>query len=330
MKKINFRNIYLFSALIFAFPTLMDFFPDYSHFIGLMVFAGLYSLITIGLSLFMGYTGQISLGHAAFFGIGAYSSAILTTSVELNPWLAMLLGMLASGLIALLVGGPSLKLKGHYLAMATLAFGIIFFIIFNEEIDYTGGPDGMDVPLLTLFDFEFQGEIIFYYLVWTITIAVFIFSVNLIQSRVGRALRAIHAGEPAAAAMGINVTAYKIKIFVFSAVLASLAGSLFGHYMEFVSPASFSVVFSIELLIMLMFGGIHHIWGAIIGAIIVTFLSNEFLHAVEEYETLVFGGILLVLTIYLPDGLTSLGSKLKFLKSGKKTTKELAPSTVES
>ncbi len=277
-----------------------------------MVFAGIYCLITIGLSLLMGYAGQISLGHAAFYGIGAYVSAILTVQYGLNPWVCMCIGMAVTAVVALLVGVPSLKLKGHYLAMATLAFGIIIFIIFNEETEWTGGPDGMAcIPGLSLLGFEFDSVERYYYLVWGIVLFAFVFTVNVIQSGTGRALRAIHASEPAASAMGVDVSRLKILVFVYSAVLASLAGSFYAHYLNFVNPSTFDLFFSVKLLIMIALGGMHNIWGAVIGACLITFLSYEWLHYFEEFEIIVYGAILLLVTIFLPKGLAGVPGIVK-------------------
>jgi branched-chain amino acid transport system permease protein len=277
-----------------------------------MIFAGIYSLITIGLSLLMGYAGQISVGHAAFYGIGAYVSGILTARYGLNPWICMLAGVSVTGAVALMVGAPCLKLKGHYLAMATLAFGIIIFIVFNEEAEWTGGPDGMSgIPGLSIFGFEFDTVEKYFYLVWGFVFAAFIFSVNIIQSGAGRALRAIHSSETAANAMGVNVSGYKILVFVYSAVLASLAGSLYAHYLNFINPATFDLFFSIKLLIMISLGGMHSLWGAVIGAGIITFLNYEWLHYFEEFEVIVYGAILLVVVIFLPDGLAGIPDMLK-------------------
>jgi branched-chain amino acid transport system permease protein len=304
--------IAVFALFIFVFPWAASRIPGIEHYPDIMVFAGVYCLITIGLSLLMGYAGQISIGHAAFFGIGAYISAILTTRYGMNPWACMVIGMAVTAGVAVLVGAPSLKLRGHYLAMATLAFGIIIFIIFNEEIEWTGGPDGMPgIPGLSLFGFEFNSVERYYYLVWGVVIAAFIFTVNVIQSGTGRALRAIHASEPAARAMGVDVSQFKILVFVYSAVLASLAGSLYAHYLNFVNPATFDLFFSIKLLIMIALGGMHNIWGAIVGTGLITFLSNEWLHYFEEFEIIVYGAILLFVTVLLPEGLAGVPGMVK-------------------
>ena len=296
--------IFIFAILIIIFPWVAREISAISHYTDIMVFAGIYCLITIGLSLLMGYAGQISIGHAAFFGIGAYISAILTVRYGLNPWPCMLIGMIVTAAVAILVGAPSLKLKGHYLAMATLAFGVIVYIIFNEEVEWTGGPDGMPgIPGLSLFGFEFDSVVRYFYLVWGFVFAAFIFTINVIQSGTGRALRAIHASEPAASAMGVDVSRFKIMVFVYSAILASLAGSLYAHYLNFINPSTFDLFFSIKLLIMIALGGMHNIWGAIIGAGLITFLSYEWLYYFEELEVIVYGAILLIVTIFLPHGL---------------------------
>jgi branched-chain amino acid transport system permease protein len=304
MLRITKLPITVFALGIIIFPWVAHGIAAINHYTDIMVFAGIYCMMTIGLSLLTGYAGQISIGHAAFYGIGAYTSAILTVHYALNPWLCMFIGMIVSAVVAVLVGAPSLKLRGHYLAMATLAFGIIVYIIFNEEASWTGGPDGMTgIPGLNLFGLAFDSVEKYYYLVWMFVFAAFIFTANLIQSATGRALRAIHVSEPAAGAMGVDISGYKLLVFVYSAVLASLAGSLYAHYLNFINPSTFDLFFSIKLLIMIALGGMYNIWGAIIGAGLITFLSYEWLHYFEEFEAIVYGAILLLVTIFLPKGL---------------------------
>ena len=312
MLRIRKLPVLIFSVFILAFPwiagkiVLIDHYPD------IMVFVGIYCLITIGLSLLMGYAGQISLGHAAFYGIGAYISAILTARYGLNPWACMLIAAACTAVFAYLIGVPALKLKGHYLAMATLAFGIIIYIVFNEESFWTGGPDGMSgIPGLSLWGFAFDSVERYYYLVWGLVMLVFIFTINIIESGAGRALRAIHSSEAAAAAMGVNVSRFKIMVFIYSAILASLAGSLYAHYLNFINPSTFDLFFAIKLLIMITLGGMHSIWGALLGAGLITFLSYEWLHYFEEFEVIVYGAILLLVVIFLPSGLAGLAASLK-------------------
>jgi branched-chain amino acid transport system permease protein len=312
MSRIGKIPIAVFALFIIAFPWVAHEIPSIEHYADIMIFAGIYCLMTMGLSLLMGYAGQISIGHAAFYGIGAYTSAILTAQYGLNPWPCIIVGMVISAVVAVLVGAPSLKLRGHYLAMATLAFGIIVYIIFNEEAAWTGGPDGMTgIPGLSLFGFEFDSVEKYYCLVWGFVFAVFIFTVNIIQSGIGRALRAIHVSEPAAGAMGVDISRFKILVFVYSAVLASLAGSLYAHYLNFINPSTFDLFFSIKLLIMIALGGMYNIWGAIIGAVLITFLSYEWLHYFQEYEVIVYGAILLLVTIFFPKGLVGVPGIVK-------------------
>jgi branched-chain amino acid transport system permease protein len=268
-----------------------------------MVFVGINGIIAIGLSLLMGYAGQISIGHAAFFGLGAYTSAVLTAKLGFHPWGAFFLGILLSSCIALIIGIPSLKLKGHYLAMATLGFGEITYIVFNELTDITGGPSGIgDIPKISLAGYTMNTDIKYYFFVWAFLLLILTFSLNLIHSRIGRALRSIHDSEVAANAMGINTGKLKIQVFMISAVFGSVAGSLYTHYVTFVSPSSFGLFFSILLVMMVVIGGMHSVWGALIGAALLTILP-EFLRALKDFEIFVYGSVLLLIMIFLPRGL---------------------------
>jgi branched-chain amino acid transport system permease protein len=306
--KHEYKILIVFIFALAIFPIIVSQVEGIQHYIDIMVFVGIFSLITIGLSLLMGYAGQISLGHAAFFGIGAYASAVLTGKFGFNPWVAFLLGILLTASIAYLVGVPSLKLRGHYLAMATLGFGIIIFIVFNEWDTMTSGPSGFsDIPGISIAGYDLDTDIRYYGFVWIIVILVLLFSINVIHSRIGRAFRSIHGSEEAANAMGVNTSKYKIQIFVISAVYASVAGSLYTHYMNFLSPSSFSLFFSIKLVIMVILGGgMANIWGAILGTWALTLLGAEWLHFLEEFEFLAYGAILLLMTIFLPRGLIGL------------------------
>jgi branched-chain amino acid transport system permease protein len=296
---------------LIAFPLGVSQVEAISHYLDVMIFVGIFSLITMGLSLLMGYAGQVSLGHAAFFGLGAYSSGILCVKLAVSPWLAMVSGALFTGAVAYAVGVPSLKLKGHYLAMATLGFGVIVTIVLNEEVELTGGPSGLsDVPRLEILGVPVLGELEFYILVWSMVLLVLVFCLNVIHSRIGRALRSIHDSEVAADAMGVETARYKVMVFVLSAVLASLAGSLYGHYVRFLSPGSFDLLLSIKLVMMVVVGGMHSLWGALLGTWLLTFLGNEWLHVFKDLDVLVYGAILLLVVMALPEGLVSVGSRL--------------------
>jgi branched-chain amino acid transport system permease protein len=260
-------------------------------------------MLAVALNLLLGYAGQISLGHAGFFGMGAYLSGILTATCGWNPWLAMPLAALAVGILATLIAFPILKLKGHYLAMATLGLGIIIYIVFNETVDLTGGPSGLSgIPNLAVGSLVFDSDIKNYYLVWTFTLSVMLFSVNLAGSRIGRALRAVHDSEVAARVMGVNARLLKVQVFALSAVISSLAGSLYAHTMTFVSPASFGFNFSIELLTMVVIGGLGSVYGSFLGAALLTLLP-ELLRGAQDYDIVIYGGLLMVMVMFMPGGL---------------------------
>ena len=299
MKKIDFYIILFIAVVIGIFPWMGG---GNEYFLSLLVFIGINGLITMGLSLLMGYAGQISLGHAAFFGLGAYSSGVLATQYSFHPVAALGAGIFLSALIAFLVGKPTLRLKGHYMAVATLGFGEIMFIVFNELSSLTGGPSGLSgIPPLTLGGLTIEGYA-YLYLVWALVILLLIFSLNVINSRAGRALRAVHGSELAAGAMGVDAAGYKLGVFVLSAVYASIAGSLYAHFITFISPGSFSLMFSILLLMMVVVGGTETIWGALLGAAVLTLLP-EYLRALEDFEVLAYGAILMAVLLFMPRGI---------------------------
>jgi len=260
------------------------------------------AIVVIGLNLLIGYTGQISLGHAGFFGMGAYSSAILTTHFNWPPLVALIAGAVAVALLAFLVARPILKLKGHYLAMATLGLGIIISIVITNETQYTGGPDGITVPALSLFGWEITGEKSWYGVVAVLLVLLTWCALNLIDAPAGRALQAIHGSEVAAKVVGVDTTRFKVRVFVLSAVLASVMGSLTAHYVGFVTPGLAGFFHSIELVTMVVVGGMASVFGSIIGAALLTMLP-QFLSTFEGWETVVFGAILMLAMIFLPKGL---------------------------
>jgi branched-chain amino acid transport system permease protein len=270
---------------------------------------GLNGLMVVGLNLLIGYAGQISLGHAAFYGLGAYTSGILTASYGWSPWPAMGLAVGASSLVAYLVGVPTLRLRGHYLVMATLGFNVILNIVMVRWESMTGGPSGLaSIPPLSIGEVRFDTDLKNYYLIWFFTMLSVAACVNLVDSRVGRALRAIHGSELAANTLGVNTAQYKSVVFVLSAAMASLAGSLYAHYIGFISPRSFDIFFSIELVTMVIVGGMGNLWGALFGAAFLTPLP-QVLHFFEEYKDILYGGILVVMLMFLPRGIGgSLGS----------------------
>jgi branched-chain amino acid transport system permease protein len=260
------------------------------------------AIVVIALNLLIGYTGQISLGHAGFLGIGAYASAILTTKFGWPPLLALAAGAAGAGALAFLIARPILKLKGHYLAMATLGLGIIISIVITNEANYTGGPDGISVPALGIAGLELAGEKAWYAAVSLLLVLTTWLALNLVDSPPGRALQAIHGSEVAAQVVGVQTTRVKVRIFVVSAIVASVVGSLSAHYVAFVTPGVAGFFHSIELVTMVVVGGMASVFGSIVGAAILTMLP-QLLSTFEGWETVVFGAILMATMIFLPRGI---------------------------
>lgn len=287
----------LLLALVLALPLVLV--NNYWYEVAIQI--ALNAIVCVGLNLLIGYAGQISLGHAGFFGIGAYGTAMLSSHYGLPPILALLLTNLGVGLLALLVGRPILRLKGNYLAMATLGMGVIISIIIGTEDKLTGGPDGMSVPPLSLFGLSLVGEHLWYWLTAFTLVAVVALALNLIESPIGRALRALNGSEVGARVCGIDATRAKVGIFVLSAVFASFAGGLMAHYSGFITPGKASFFHSIELVAMVVFGGMSSTFGAVIGAAALTLLP-QLLTVLKDYEMVVFGAVMMVTMIFFPRG----------------------------
>jgi branched-chain amino acid transport system permease protein len=260
------------------------------------------SIVVIGLNLLFGYTGQISLGHAGFIGLGTYASAVLTTHFNWPPLVALLVGAAGTGLLAFVIARPILSLRGHHLAMATLGMGIIIAIVLNNEMQLTGGSDGMTVPAFTIAAWTLSGDRNWYALLSLLLLIAVWGATNLVNSPAGRALQAIHGSEVAARVAGIDVTAVKVKVFVLSSVVASVMGSLEAHYLEFATPDTAGFVRSILLMTMVIVGGMGSIPGSLVGAALLTLLP-QILSAFEGGETIAFGIILIATMIFMPTGL---------------------------
>lgn len=325
IKKIKHLGIMLLFFTLCVLPLL----PGLGINLTLFIFIGLYTIICLGLVLLMGYAGQISLGHAAFFGVGAYTTTVLTVHYFYSPVLGIFSACIAAGIVAFIIGKPSLKLKEYYLALATLGFGIIINILFNEGGELTGGPSGtFGIPSLSIGNFVFDSDIKFYYLILILVAITMLLVNNILKSRIGRALRAIHGSEVAAEAMGIDTAKYKLQMFVLSGVLAGAAGGLYAHFVTFVSPAPFSYKISIELVLMTVVGGLSSVWGPLLGVSLVFMLSEALKNylplilpqASGEFEIVFFGIILVLVMIFLPEGLVSLGAIIREKWHSKKDT----------
>ncbi len=260
-------------------------------------------ILVTGLNLLIGFAGHISLGHAAFYGLGAYISGLLSATWGWDPWLAMLAATLAVALVALCIGIPTLRLAGNYLVMATLGFNLIVTVFMLQLDDLTGGPSGLaGIPPLAILGHALASDQDFYWLAWGVALLGLLLARNLADSRVGRGLRALHDSPLAAEALGVETAHYKVKVFVLSAVYASLAGSLYAHYYGIITPKTFDIFTSVEMVTMCLVGGMGSLWGGLLGAAFLTPLP-QLLHVFEEYKDVFFGAILLVLLVLQPRGL---------------------------
>ncbi len=267
--------------------------------------------LAVALNLLIGYTGQISLGHAGFYGLGAYGSAILTSQYGAAPLSALLVTAFFVALLAFAVSRIILRLEGHYLAMATLGLGIIVTIVLTNESAYTGGPDGMSVPGFTVLGLSIDGERSWYWIFSALLLVSITLAANLVDSPAGRALRMLHGSEIAARVCGIDALSFKTRIFVLSAVAASVIGSLSAHYIGFITPGIAGFSMSVQLVTMVVAGGMATIWGPVAGAALLSALP-ELLAGFEGAETIAFGAILVAVMIFLPRGIVpSLVARLK-------------------
>lgn len=270
-----------------------------------------FALAAIGLNLLMGFAGQVSLGHAGFIGIGAYAVAI-GPSLGVSGFAAVWIGAAVSGVLALIVGRPILRLKGHYLAVATLGFGYLIALALTNEASWTGGPDGMGVAKLEIWGWRLRGAETWYWISAGALLIGVLVAQNIMASSTGRALRAIHDSEIAAQVSGVSVSAEKLKVFAISAVYASLAGSLLAFVNGHITPDSTSgFLRSVELVTMVVIGGMGSIAGSIVGAAVLILLP-QLLTAFHDYEHLMLGLLMMLFVIMMPAGLVP--SSLKMIR----------------
>ncbi len=329
-------------ALVILVQLLTDW-TDTKFYLTQLTMSAYYTLLIIGLCILMGYAGQISIGHAGFFAIGGYISAALTTRnliafaqsdfakmpdglgiivrgqdiygealMVIAPWAACLVAVISAGLVAWILGIPILKLKGHYLAMATLGFGVIIYRIVLAS-EYFGEADGIsEVPPFPLFaglevSGDFGTRVENYYLAWGLLIAGMILLRNLIQSRAGRALRSIHSSADAAESVGVDTSRYKLKVFVLSAVFAAAAGVFLTHYNGGIGPSEAGVMKSVRYVAIVAVGGMANLWGALMMGVVLNFLSLRGVFG--TYDDAVFGAILILIMLFAPKGILSLNWK---------------------
>jgi len=277
------------------------------YYIQVLIFIGIYIILTLSLNLLNGYVGLLSIGHAAFYGIGAYASAKLMMEVGLPFLLAMFGAGAIAGFFGYLIAKPTLRLSGIYMTLSTLGFNIILFLLLQNWMGFTNGPMGiMDIPAPVIFGYQGSTRIDYYYLILILVLLTLGSMYRLIHCRFGRALIAIRENELAAEATGVNTTRYKIQAFVLAAFYAGIAGSFYAHFIKFISPDSFYIYESFILLAMLAFGGQGNLIGPVVGAAILLVIPEVF-RFLQEYRMFVYGGVLIVMMLVRRQGL--LGGK---------------------
>ncbi|MBD2836216.1 branched-chain amino acid ABC transporter ATP-binding protein/permease [Pseudomonas sp. JM0905a] len=308
---------YLILALVAVLGVAPLVLPPY--YVTLLNYIGLYTLVVLGLVLLTGVGGMTSFGQAAFVGLGAYTSAYLTTVQDLpgwlawasaSPWLTLLVGLALTGAVALLLGALTLKLSGHYLPLGTIAWGLSLYYLFGT-LESLGGHTGVSgLPSISLFGWELnKGEEI-YYLIWAVMLCAMLITQNLLDSREGRAIRALKGGQLMAESMGVNTFRAKMVIFLISALFAAISGWLYAHTQRFVNPTPFGLHMGIDYLFMALIGGVASVWGALLGAGVLTMLKQwlqdllpQLLGSTGNYEVIVFGIVIVLLMQRAPGGL---------------------------
>jgi branched-chain amino acid transport system permease protein len=298
----------IIAALAVIIALLPVTFPS-SYYLRVASLVWVSAFAAIGLNVLMGKAGQISLGHAAFFGVGAYSAAIGPAHLGLPSWASVVIGACIAGLLAYLVGRPILRLKGHYLAIATLGFGVLVALVLTTESRWTGGPDGMSVAKLTVFGWRAGNANAWYWLSGAFLVLGAWIALNLDDTPTGRSFLALNDSEVAARVLGIDVAKLKLRAFVIAAVYASIAGSLLAMMNGFVNPDQAGFQHSVELVTMVVLGGLGSIVGSVVGAAVLVVLP-QVLTVFQEYENLMLGFIIIVSMVFMREGIVPMARKL--------------------
>ncbi|KVN68347.1 hypothetical protein WM03_12620 [Burkholderia ubonensis] len=310
MKKIvRNKTFWLFLVALFALPVLPGVLRVPEYWITLLNYIGLYAIVAIGLVLLTGVGGMTSFGQAAFVGIGAYATAYLTTRYGVSPWLGLIAGVVLTALVALVLGAVTMRLSGHFLPLGTIAWGLALFYLFGN-LELLGKYDGINgIPALHLFGVVLDSGRSLYFLIWAVVLAAIVSVQNLLNSRPGRAIRALRGGGVMAEAMGVNTAWMRVVIFVYAAVLAAVSGFLYAHLQRAVNPTPFGLNHGIEFLFMAVVGGVAHVWGAVLGAAILTVLQDylqtllpKLLGSEGNFEIIVFGVLMVLLLQYARQG----------------------------
>ncbi|AWI74400.1 metal-dependent hydrolase [Parazoarcus communis] len=319
-----------FLGILLVAPLVLS--PFY---VTLLNYIGLYAMVALGLVLLTGVGGLTSFGQAAFVGLGAYTTGVLTTATELpgwlswlggSPWLALVVGLVFTATVAIVLGSLTLKLSGHFLPLGTIAWGISLYFLFGT-METLGGHTGLTgIPPISIFGWELdQGEEIFY-LIWAFLLSAVLTTQNLLDSREGRAIRALKGGMVMAEAMGVNTSRSRMIIFVIAALHACASGWLYAHMQRFVNPTPFGLHIGIEYLFMAVVGGAGHVWGALVGAGVITILKQwlqdllpRIFGASGNFEVIVFGLMMVLVLQRARDGLWPILTRFVPVKAKQKT-----------
>ena len=316
-----------FLVLLALGPTLL---PEF--YITLLNYIGLYSIVALGLVLLTGVGGLTSFGQAAFVGLGAYATGYLTTAYAVSPWIALLVGLGVTALVALVLGFLTLRLSGHYLPLGTIAWGISLYFLFGN-LEFLGGHTGLTgIPVLELFSLQLHTGREFYYLIWAVLIGAVLATQNLLDSRVGRAIRALKGGGLMAESMGVDTARTKTVIFMIAALFACVSGWLYAHLQRFVNPTPFGLHIGIEYLFMAVVGGAAHVWGALVGAGLITVLKQWLQDILPKifgqsgnFEVIFFGVLLILVLQRAREGIWPWIVRLVPSTSGQRTVAEAEP-----
>ena len=317
----------VFLAVLAVGPLLL---PEF--YITLLNYIGLYSIVAVGLVLLTGVGGLTSFGQAAFVGLGAYATGYLTTAHAVSPWLTLLIGLAVTAAVALILGFLTLRLSGHYLPLGTIAWGISLYFLFGN-LEFLGGHTGLTgIPVLALFGWKLDTGREFYYLIWLVLLGAVLATQNLLDSREGRAIRALKGGGLMAEAMGVNTARTKIVIFLIAALYACVSGWLYAHLQRFVNPTPFGLHIGIEYLFMAVVGGAAHVWGALVGAGLITVLKQWLQDLLPKifgqsgnFEVIFFGLMLVLVLQRAREGIWPWLVRLVPVKAAQRAVAEAEP-----
>lgn len=299
-------------SIITVIIGVLPLFLSSPYYMQVLINIGTWTIISLGLTVLLGFTGQISFAQVTFFGIGAYTAGITTATYGWPPIAGLLMAAIVSGFLAFLIGLPVLRFKEHFLALITIGFGVMVYVLMVQLSDLTGGPGGFSgIPSFSIAGFSFQGDMPNYYLIWFFALAFILIISNLLSSRIGRALESLRSSEIAAKSMGINAFTLKLKAFIFAGILAGIGGSLYAFQTSFIAPNTFNVMESLTFITIVVVGGLRSIWGALIGAIVMTALNEGMTqllpliipNAGGEIQVIAYGIILVLVLLFIPNGI---------------------------